>query len=394
VSSDTEKTPQKKENALISSLFADDDDENYTFKDEGPASLDAFFSAALQDAQEEESSDPAAKVFEDESVLDSELDRAFNELVEKAEKPDKASAQTVEKTDKTVKPDKSSAQAPEDTDKSDKMDKSDKAEKPDKADVRDNDYPSDTEISRTISKTPDEKAEKRDKTRDEGSSNTDFSKPAWKDSAIPDWCAAVSFPELDSFNSELATLKKEVSETRAKIDKSYETVSRITDLKNALLSMSGSRLNHSCCVVFEELGWSVQMSSDQPNEIWLKVDNEIRAIVRIVSSSEQADSLELANLAKSVIRHWDKYDFEPKGILLASTFMNKSPQERSHDSFTKPMTYFAERRNLCLLTCTQLLSIYLGVYSGSAQRKTICKNLLSNAGAMPAWTLDSMRIDD
>lgn len=372
-SDSTEKASPKKANAF-SDLFDDDDDENYTLKDDGPASLDAFFAAALQDSEEEVNSDPAAKVFEDESVLDSELDRAFSDLVENAQPYKSPAPQAVEKAERT-----------------------EKEEKSEKAPARANDNPSDKKSSDPAPKEPVErveKAETREKSQDDRErTSKEFSKPTQKDSSIPDWCADVSFPELDSLNSDLVALKKEVSATRDKIDDSSEKLRKLTDLKDALLSLTGARLNHGCCLAFEELGWTVQMSADHPNEILLKTDDEVRAIVRVVASSGPADSKELANLAKSVVRHWNKHDFEPKGILLASTFLTETPQERSQDNFTKSMAYFAERKNLSLLTCTQLLSIYLGVFSGSAQKKTVCKNLLGNAGAMPGWKLDSIRME-
>jgi hypothetical protein len=154
------------------------------------------------------------------------------------------------------------------------------------------------------------------------------------------------------------------------------------------LSLSGIRLTQACCKVFEALGWSVKISETSSGEVWLSEGDKTQAIVRIVFSLAQPNRSELAELAESVITYWGKYDIEPKGILVASTFAEKPPKDRTEEDFPGSMGEFAKRKNLCLFTSQQLLTIYRDVAIKNADIRKIRENLLTTSGILPGFRLD------
>lgn len=207
---------------------------------------------------------------------------------------------------------------------------------------------------------------------------------------VPDWCQKVSFSELKQLHTELNDLQEQVRKARQKINDVEDRIRNLGELKDALLSLSGVRLTQACCKVFEALGWSVKVSETSAGEVWLSDGDKTQAIVRIVYAAEQPNRSELAELAESVITYWGKYDVEPKGILVASTFAEKAPKERNDEDFPGSMGEFAKRKNLCLFTCMQLLTIYRDVAIKGADVRKIRENLLTTSGILPGFKLDTV----
>lgn len=205
---------------------------------------------------------------------------------------------------------------------------------------------------------------------------------------VPEWCQRVSFAELKQLHLELGDLNEQVRKARQKINDIEDRIHNLNELKDALLSLSGVRLTQACCKVLEALGWSVKVSESSAGEIWLNDEERTQAIVRIVFSSAQPNRSELAELAESVITYWGKYDVEPKGILVASTFAEKTPSQRSDDDFPGSMGEFARRKNLCLLTSLQLLTIYRDVTLKEADVRKIRENLLVTSGILSGHRLE------
>lgn len=205
---------------------------------------------------------------------------------------------------------------------------------------------------------------------------------------VPEWCQKISFSELKQLQFELDDLNEKVRSARQTICKIEDQIRNFGELKDALLSLSGMRLTQACCKVFESLGWSVKISETSSAEVWLRDGDKTQAIVRIVFFPAQPNRAELAELAESVITYWGNHDEEPKGILAASTFAEKPPEDRTEEDFTGSMGEFAKRKNLLLLTSQQLLAIYREVLINKADGRKIRENLLSNSGILPGFKLE------
>lgn len=364
--SEESKEPKSREKSVMDSLFDDDSDENYE-TDAGPASLDAFFAAAAAAAEDEdEVQGSGAKLFDDDDALDSDLDKAFGELGLKQE-PAKAA-------DKKKEPEKSKEE-----DKPNEAEKSKESDKPKESEKEKEEEP----------KREREPEREREREREPEREREREPEKTSKKAAVPDWCSKITFAELHNLELELADLNDEVKRTTKKLENLATQITSVSEVKNALLSLSGAKLTRACCRVFEELGWSVSISETRSEEIWLKEDDKVKAIVRISSSAGQPNLSEVARLAESVIQHWSQYDHEPKGILLASTYREQPPEERTDPDFSKQMSDFAERKDLSLLSSMQLLSIYRDVAIKNADKSKLSKKLLSNVGVLPEHKLDT-----
>jgi hypothetical protein len=133
-------------------------------------------------------------------------------------------------------------------------------------------------------------------------------------------------------------------------------------------------------LLFERLGWTVKAAIGSTDELWLVEDEKTQAIVRLNYSTQQPNRAELAALAESVITYWGAHEIEPKGILVASTWADKPPAERPDEDFADSMNEFAKRKNLCLLTTTQLLAIFRDLDVAGTDPKEVRENVLTTSG--------------
>ena len=205
---------------------------------------------------------------------------------------------------------------------------------------------------------------------------------------VPEWCAKYSFTELDGLRTQLSDLNEEIRLAQIKAGDLGTRIEIMEDLKNALLSSQGDHLINACTRVFEVLGWRVKPAAGNPDELWLMEDDKTQAIVRLIYTSAQPNRSELAALAESVITYWGAHEVEPKGILVASTWADRPPAERTDEDYPEAMNEFAKRKNLCLSTTAQLLSIYRDLVVAGADPREIRDNILTTSGQVAGYRFE------
>jgi hypothetical protein len=199
-------------------------------------------------------------------------------------------------------------------------------------------------------------------------------------SAAPEWCQKFSFEELDGLRDQLEELNEEIRLAKLKAQDLEQRIETMEDLKNSLLSAQGETLTNAVTRVFERLGWTVKPALGAPEELWLVENEKTQAIVRLNYSTQTPNRSELASLAESVITYWGAHEIEPKGILVASTWADRPPMDRPDEDFPDSMGEFAKRKNLCLLTTAQLLSMFRDLDVADADPKELRDNILTTSG--------------
>jgi len=207
-------------------------------------------------------------------------------------------------------------------------------------------------------------------------------------SSAPEWCLEYSFSDLDQLRDELMALNEQVRLTQEKIGEVEGRIRSMEWLKNNLLSAEGDELFRACTKVFEHLGWSVQPSTTNKSELRLIHNDWTEAIARVVRTTSQVKRSDLAQLAESVITYWGEHEMEPKGVLLASTWANRPPSERTEEDYSDALAEFAEKKHLCLMTTWQLLCIYRDLENGNMTPEELRENILSTSGRLAGFVLE------
>jgi hypothetical protein len=208
-------------------------------------------------------------------------------------------------------------------------------------------------------------------------------------SSVPDWCQKYSFADLERMRDELKDLNDAIRLTQEKIEKVEGRIRSMEGLKNSLLAADGDDLYSACSKVFEQLGWKVKAAPGAKDEFWLMEGDSTTSIVRIIRTPSRPKSADVAQLAESIISYWGEHEEEPKGVLLASTYANRPPIERTEEDYTDAIADFAKKKNLCLITSLQLLSIYRDLEGGSATPTDLREQILSTSGRLPGFSIEA-----
>jgi hypothetical protein len=162
-------------------------------------------------------------------------------------------------------------------------------------------------------------------------------------------------------------------------------------LKNALLAADGEDLKNACSRVFKRLGWTSKQSEADSRELLLSGDETTEVIARIVRSSSSAPRPDVAQLAQSVLTYWGDTEIEPKGVLIASTFVLTAPRDRYEQDFSDALADFAQKKSLCLMTTVQLLCMYRDLELGKLEADQIRNRILDANGRLTGFELEPLK---
>jgi hypothetical protein len=207
----------------------------------------------------------------------------------------------------------------------------------------------------------------------------------------PDWCTTFSFPDLDDLRKERDTLADTIRQTQAKISAIDNKLASLDGLKNALLAADGEDLKNACSRVFKRLGWTSKQSEAEPKELVLVGQKNAEVIARIVRSPEGAPRPDIAQLAQSVLTFWGETEIEPKGLLIACTFVNTAPKDRREPDFSDAQAEFAAKKSLCLMTTMQLLCMYRDLELGKLEPDQLRNRIIETNGRLPGFELEPMK---
>jgi len=207
--------------------------------------------------------------------------------------------------------------------------------------------------------------------------------------APPTWCDEFSFPFIDLLKNEHTQMAEQIRQMQARLNSVEGRIRAVDTLKVILLTGENDALMSGSQEVLSRLGWQVQQSRSNVNELWLSRGDQVEAIARIVHSAAGANRTEVAQLAESVIAFWDEYETEPKGILIAQTWSSKHPSERSEPDFSPALQEFASKKHLSLMSTMQLLSMYKDVELNTMPVDEMRKRMIDTSGRLLGFPLDS-----
>ncbi len=203
------------------------------------------------------------------------------------------------------------------------------------------------------------------------------------------WCEEFSFPFIDLLKNEHSQMAEQIRQMQARLSAVEGRINAVETLKTILLTGENVALMSGTQEVLSRLGWQVQQSRTNINELWLSRGDQVEVIARVVHSTGAANRTEIAQLAESVIAFWDEYETEPKGILIAQTWSSKHPSERSEPDFSPALQEFASKKHLSLMSTMQLLSMYKDIELNTMPVDEMRKRMIDTSGRLLGFPLDS-----
>lgn len=197
----------------------------------------------------------------------------------------------------------------------------------------------------------------------------------------PVWAKEYPLPFVDEAKAKGEKLREQIRTMQAELADLEEKLAAVEGIKNYLLASAGEDLSKTCSVVFEHLGWEVDRASSTTQQLVLKRAGVGGAIARIISTSGEPDPNELAQLLSDQTAYWSKHKVEPKGIMVIGMSSELPPEERP--DLPADYVQYVARKNVCVLTTTQLLDMYMDVVWQGGDPTAAMEDLLETNGALP-----------
>lgn len=195
---------------------------------------------------------------------------------------------------------------------------------------------------------------------------------------LPEWTKNFLIPTEKEELKKLNIYEKQLEEIKNMISCQEIVIKELQRLKLAF-SSTGENLEKICKEIFLKLGFTDLPSENNRSDLVLKYGS-MDIVVEIKGLNKSAGEKNAAQLEKWVSEHIEKYDKQPKAILLVNAFRNIKLDERDEDVFPKQMLKYAINREQCLLSTTQFLCLYLDCMKSPKKKEDIIKRLLNTVG--------------
>lgn len=207
-------------------------------------------------------------------------------------------------------------------------------------------------------------------------------------STVPDWCKKYFAGELTHLNRDLGELNEQVRALQNKIKDVEGRVALTKGLRNTLLTTQGDELVEACGKVLTMIGWRVRMSEEDKNEMRLESDDKSVCIARVVWTDKDPDRSHLGQLSISQTRYWCEQGVEPKGILLVSRMGEAGGAPLAPSDYNGELAEYASKKNVCLMTTLQLLSVYRDVVLNEGSPESVRQTISNSSGWLHGYHLE------
>lgn len=195
---------------------------------------------------------------------------------------------------------------------------------------------------------------------------------------LPDWSEKFLVPQEKDVINKLSIFEKELEEHKLKIYCQKKELIEIQKIKIALTS-SGDVLEEICRYIFIKLGFKELPVEDNRSDLVLKYGKK-EVVVEIKGLLKSASEKNAAQLEKWVSEHLKEYGVQPKAILLINSFRDLELHKRVEPTFPNQMLKYAENREQCLMTTTQLVLLYYDCLLNKTEKNKRIKELLNTVG--------------
>jgi hypothetical protein len=211
---------------------------------------------------------------------------------------------------------------------------------------------------------------------------------------LPEWTKSYSFPDEVEINQNIKNLELEISQLNIELYKTKDRLETIIQNKKLLTSF-GEELEIKVETIFKELGFEIIEAERNRDDLIVK-HKDLVAVVEIKGLTNSAGEKNAAQLEKWRATYYEKHEVNPKGILLVNAYRETPLLLRDQPAFPHQMLAYAKGREHCLMTTTQLLTIYFEAIKNPASKDAIIKSIFDTVGLFNTtykWR-DYIKVDD
>lgn len=199
--------------------------------------------------------------------------------------------------------------------------------------------------------------------------------------ALPDWAKQLHTRSGREQLKKIAGASTEAAEAQARLRTAEQELEEIEQRK-LLLTATGAVLEHAVAAVLRRLGFEVTEPGDSRSDLLIKF-REARAVAEIKGLTGAAKETNASQVEKWVATYHAEHGIEPKGILIVNAFRDTPLLERPNDAFPKQMMPYVNRKEISLVTTTQLFLADAALAADPKRVEAFRNAILTTTGLVP-----------
>jgi hypothetical protein len=204
-----------------------------------------------------------------------------------------------------------------------------------------------------------------------------FTALAGTDEPLPEWANRYRTPLESEIESEAARLREALAEANSKLSEAQKRLAEERKLK-ILITGTGPSLERAVIDALRKLGFEATPGAPYQDDIRFSFEGRL-GVAEVKGVSTSASKKHAAQLDSFCLADDDS---ELKGFLVVNGF-REAPLESRGEVFPPNVVEYCKRRNHCLLTGAQLLSMVLAVRQDSKKGPEIVRKLWETSGVFP-----------
>ncbi len=200
---------------------------------------------------------------------------------------------------------------------------------------------------------------------------------------LPAWSKGYILPSEEEARNTLAGLEKNLEEILIRISRQKNSIAELEKNK-LLITGSGRALEVQVKKVLEELGFTVTEGSPGRDDLIINYNGKV-AVAEIKGVSKSAAEKHAAQLEKWVSQYYADHSIEPKGILIVNAYKDIPLHKRKEAPFPDQMLDYCKKRDHCLITGQQLLSLYLDCKNNDEKKNKMVDLIFNTKGVFSEY---------
>lgn len=200
----------------------------------------------------------------------------------------------------------------------------------------------------------------------------------------PEWVKAHLILDEPDIVLESSKIGQEIIKLQMKLSALNQDLEKISKIKSLIWGTGIKPLQFQVTEIFNLMGLNAEPGPDGRDDIILKYGSHV-AVCEVKGVTKSSGERDATQLEKWVSSYHDTNGIEPKGILIVNAYRELPLANRTDEAFPDQMLEYCRRKELCLVTTTQLL----GLFSDFSKKMDIepkIQSLFSHVGKWPHYT--------
>lgn len=205
---------------------------------------------------------------------------------------------------------------------------------------------------------------------------------------LPEWTNNIQILDEANILSDISKDQKKIEKLEQQLTLKKNELKKLQSYKY-LLTSTGKNLENIVKKTLCELEFEILDSEENRSDVIARY-KDIDIVIEIKGLTKSAAEKNSAQLEKWASEFMENNGREPKAILIVNGYCELPLDQRIEPVFPNQMLKYAEKKDQCLLSTTQLLLLFLDIRNNPQNKDIIVNELLNTVGVYNKYKVNEL----